>query len=158
MDHLDYRYQIEPGDRELVRQIVESTGFFNPAEVAIAVELVEERLAKGPASGYHFILAQSAGRTCGYACYGPIAGTQASYDLYWIVVHRDFQFRGLGGTILAHTEERIHHEGGRRIWVETSSRDQYAPTRHFYERHGYHHEASLKDFYAPGDDKVIYVK
>jgi len=153
-----YRYEVAPADCRLVREIVESTGFFNPAEVDVAVELVEERLAKGPASGYWFVFAEYRGRTPGYACYGPIAGTQHSHDLFWIAVHREFQNCGLGAAILAHSEECICRSGGRRIYVETSSRDQYAPTRRFYERHGYLREAELIDFYAPGDNKVIYVK
>ena len=155
---LDLRYQVAPSDREVVAEIVESTGFFNPAEVAVAVELVDERLAKGVASGYHFVFARSGDRTCAYSCYGPIAGTLHSFDLYWIAVHQAFQNRGLGGVLLAHTEQRILHEGGHRIYVETSSRPQYQPTRNFYERHGYRLEADVKDFYAPGDGKLIYVK
>jgi hypothetical protein len=42
--------------------------------------------------------------------------------------------------------------------VETSSRDDYAPTRHFYEAHEYERAASLADYYAPGDHRVIYTK
>jgi len=154
----EFRYQVEPADCQRVREIVESTGFFNPAEVAVAVELVEERLAKGPASGYRFVFAYCDGVAHGYACYGPIAGTLHSYDIYWIAVHQTFRRRGLGAVLLAHAEQCIRREGGQRAYVETSSREQYVPTRRFYERHGYAREAQLKDFYAPGDDKVIYVK
>lgn len=155
---LEYRYEVAPADCDAVREIVDSTGFFNLPEVGIAVELVEERLAKGLASGYYFVFALSEGRVCGYSCYGPIAGTLHSHDLYWIAVHRNFQRHGLGATLLAHTEERILHDGGHRIYVETSSRDLYQPTRRFYERHGYRLEADIQDFYAPGDNKLIYVK
>jgi len=44
------------------------------------------------------------------------------------------------------------------VYIETSNRHHYAPTRGFYLRCGYTQEALLKDFYASGDDKVIYVK
>jgi GNAT superfamily N-acetyltransferase len=155
---ITFRYEVTPADRQVVRDIVASTNFFNPAEVDIAVELVDERLAKGLASGYHFVFADCDGRTPGYVSYGPISGTESSYDLYWIAVHRDDQNRGLGAVLLAHSEECMRREGGHRIYVETSSRDQYIPTRRFYERHGYRREAVIEDFYAPGDSKVIYVK
>jgi hypothetical protein len=42
------------------------------------------------------------------------------------------------------------------MFAETSGRPQYAPTRACYERLGYRLSALLKDFYAPGDYKVIY--
>jgi hypothetical protein len=42
--------------------------------------------------------------------------------------------------------------------VETSSRDDYASTRHFYEVHGMSEAARLTDFYAAGDARVVYVK
>jgi ribosomal protein S18 acetylase RimI-like enzyme len=147
-----------PADRDAVRAIVESTGFFNPAEVGIAVELVDERLAKGPASGYHFVFAERDGRVGGYTCYGLITGTAASYDLYWIAVDASHRRGGLGRRLMAETERLIREAGGQRVYAETSNRGQYAPTRAFYERCGYHLEAMLKDFYAPGDDKVIFVK
>lgn len=153
-----YRYEVRPADRQVIHELIESTGFFNQAEVAIALELIDDRLAKGQASGYEFVLADWEGQTCGYTCYGPIAGTLQSYDLYWIAVHRDFQRRRLGSLLLSHTEERIRLAGGRRIYAETSGRAQYLPTRRFYQRHGYRREAELVDFYAPGDNKVIYVK
>ena len=124
----------------------------------MAVELVDERLAKGPTSGYHFLLAEHYGRLVGYSCYGPIAGTENGFDLYWIAVHPDFQRLGLGRRLLKDTELRIRKAGGSRIYVDTSQRPQYASTRAFYERCGYKLDALLPDFYRPGDGKAIYCK
>jgi ribosomal protein S18 acetylase RimI-like enzyme len=153
-----FRYEVAPADRDAVRRIVESTGFFNPAEVDIAVELVDERLAEGPASGYHFVFAEREHQTHGYACYGHIDGTEASYDLFWIAVEASARRGGLGRRLLDESERLIREAGGQRIYIETSNRGQYAPTRAFYERCGYQLDAMLKDFYAPGDDKAIFVK
>lgn len=151
------RCDIEPNDVLAVRRIAESTGFFYPPEVDVAVELVDERLAKGDASGYHFIFAES-DRPLGYACFGPIACTVGSFDLYWIVVERDAQRFGLGRRLLVEAERLIRDRSGRRIYIETSNREQYAPTRDFYQRCGYKVAAVLDEFYGPGDDKVIFVK
>ena len=153
-----FRYDVVPEDRDRVRQIVESTGFFYAPEVEIAVELVEERLNRGAESGYHFVFADRGGTTRGYACYGPIACTLASFDLYWIAVENGCRGQGLGRALLAEAERRIRGQGGQRVYIETSGRAQYVPTRAFYERCGYALEATLKDFYAPGDDKWIFVK
>lgn len=153
-----FRETVRETDVPAVRELVASTGFFNGAELDIAVELVAERLRKGPASGYEFCFAECSSTLTGYACYGPISGTLASFDLYWIVVSPQFQGRGLGRALLARAEEAIASAGGRRIYVETSSRSQYVETRRFYARSGYRQDAVLESFYAPGDDKIIFVK
>lgn len=155
---LTWRDEVHPDDAAAVRTIIESTGMFYPAETDVAVELVEERLKRGPACGYFFIFAEDAGRVAGYTCYGPIACTVNSYDLFWIAVAQDQQRRGLGRMLLAESEKRIAAAGGRRVYIETSARAQYLPTRAFYQRCGYQLEAQLVDFYAPGDNKAIYVK
>ncbi len=155
---MQFRYEPTAKDRETVRTLVELTGVFSRVEVDVAVELVDERLAKGPSSGYEFVFADRDGRTIGYTCYGPIALTAGSYDLYWIAVDRSCQGQGIGRLLLEKSEELIRTAGGRRIYIETSSRHDYSATRAFYLRCGYYEEAVLKDFYAPGDDKVIYVK
>jgi|GEM_PF-8468 len=153
-----FRDQPRPEDRLAVREIVRSTGFFNPAEIDVADELVRECLRAGTASGYYFLFLEHQGELIGYCCYGPIAATAGSFDLYWIVVHRHWQGQGFGRMIMNECESRIRQAGGRRIYIETSGRAQYEPTRRFYERSGYRCEARLPDFYAPGDDKLIYVK
>lgn len=153
---LNLREDSRPGDREGIEAIVTATGFFTPAEIEVAIELFDERESKGPASGYHFVFAERAARLIGYACFGPIPCTQHSYDLYWIAVHPETQGRGLGRAILAAAERAIRERGGKRVYIETSSRAQYRDTRGFYTRTGYELEATLRDFYAPGDDKAIY--
>ena len=148
----------EPRDRESVREILDSTGFFYPDEIDTAVELVDDRLARGEVSGYYFLFADQGGKTIGYTCFGPIACTRASYDLFWIGVHESCRGQGVGKQLLAESEAIIRRMGGARVYIETSSKEQYVPTRGFYLKAGYREEAILEDFYGPGDGKVIYVK
>jgi GNAT superfamily N-acetyltransferase len=155
---IEYRYSVEPADRDRIRNIVESSGFFNCEEIEVAVELAEERLAKGEKSGYFFVFAEMEGRMVGYACFGPISGTQCSFDLYWIAVEDGCRGTGIGKGLLYKAEESIRVMGGRRIYVETSSRELYEPTRAFYRNNGYRLEAALEDFYAPGDSRNTYVR
>jgi acetoin utilization deacetylase AcuC-like enzyme/GNAT superfamily N-acetyltransferase len=155
---IQFRYDPLPDDVEGVRHLVAATGYFRDDEIDIAAELVAERLEKGLASGYHFILALKAGRLAGYGCYGPIPCTLAGYDIYWIAVAPDFQGKGLGQALLAGMEQQITDAGGHAIYVETASQPKYAPTRSFYERCGYTVAATLPDFYSPGDHKIIYSK
>ncbi|MGD9548089.1 MAG: N-acetyltransferase family protein [Candidatus Krumholzibacteriia bacterium] len=153
-----FREAVVPADVEAVRGIVADTGFFSAEEVAIAAELVEERLQKGPASGYEFIFAEVDGIVKGYSCYGLIPCSTVSWDLYWIAVAPDQQGSGLGRRVLDLTEQRIAQSGGLAVYAETSGREQYTPTRGFYGRCGYATGAVFEDFYGPGDAKYVFVK
>lgn len=158
VEGITLRTEITESDTDRIRRLVELTGFFHPYEVEIAAELADERHKKGDASGYHFIMADYYGRLAGYACFGPVPCTESSFDLYWIAVHPNFQERGLGRQLIRESENRIRQMGGTRINVDTSSRDQYASTRAFYESCGYKVEAFQEDFYAKGDGRLIYCK
>ncbi len=153
-----FRRDVRPGDLEAVAAVLESSGFFLPGEVAVGVELVEEALRKGKESGYFFIFADLGSRLAGYCCYGPIPCTEGSFDLYWIAVDQELRARGLGRTLMAAAEKEIAEQGGRAVYIETSSRPLYEPTRAFYLACAYRTAAVLKDFYRPGDDKYIFVK
>ena len=158
---ISLRESVLSDDIQRVRDIVSSTGFFHDHEIAVACELVEETLQKGPVEGYRFLFAelpdqQGSPRAVGYTSYGQTPCTEGTFDLYWIAVHNDFRAHGLGRLLQRETESRIRALGGRRLFAETSGRDLYAPTRKFYLSLGYTEEARLADFYAPGDDKIIY--
>ena len=157
-EELVYRDYVIDGDLEAVRRIATSSGFFSRPEIDVVIELVEDRLRKGTASDYRFLFISGHEGPLAFTCYGPIACTAASYDLYWIAVDQPFRDCGIGGRLLERTEQMIRGEGGRTIYAETSSRPQYQPTRRFYEAHGYCCEARFPDFYDRGDHKVVYAK
>lgn len=141
-----------------VKEIIQSTGFFLEHEIPVAVELVEDAVTKGEKSDYFFVFAMDGEKTISYSCYGTIACTKNSYDLYWIATHNDYRGKGVGSLVLRETEQRIKSLGGRVIYIETSSKPLYIPTQGFYEKHEYLKEAVLKDFYDIADDKIVYSK
>ncbi len=156
-----WRKVLQASDAPAVGTLVRETGFFSEEEAHVAVELVDETLARGSASGYAFVFADAPdepGKLLGYACYGPIPATASSFDLYWIAVTPAQQGHGLGGRLLQEVERCAAESGASQMYLDTSGRDQYAPTRAFYLRMGYQVAATLKDFFAPGDDKFIFVK
>ena len=161
MSDLSFRAALEPADIALIRQLTRDCGGFSPAEVDLAAELAQERLARGlAASGYHFLFAQwgPGVPALGYACYGPIPLTRSSWDLYWIAVAKDAQSRGIGRRLLAEAERRAKAYGASQFYIDTSGRSDYASARAFYIAAGYREAAALPDFYAPGDAKVIFEK
>lgn len=152
------RQNVRSSDVASVKRIIRSTKFFSEAEVEMAGELVETYLAQGKKSGYRFVFLEEGTNIVGYACYGEIPCTKHRYDLYWIAVDPERQGKGYGRKLLERVEDEIEKLGGQKIFVETSSRRQYLPTRQFYRARGYQEEAQLRDFYSWGDHKVIYSK
>ena len=152
------RTELRPEDRAPLETLLRATGFFNPQELEVALELVDERLTHAERSHYRFLVLEGDDEVLGYACWGPIPGTVASADLYWIAVHPDRQGQGLGRALLDAAETWIAREGRTRVYLETSTRPQYVPTRAFYLRCGYEITTELPDFYAPGDGKAIFLK
>lgn len=158
MDGISLRREVRPDDIHTVEAITASSGFFSPAEIEIAKELVAEALAQGPAAGYFFIFAELGENCPAYACYGPDDSMPGKFHLYWIAVREDFRGQGLGGRLIEAAEHDAWAEGADYIAVETSSRAQYAPSRNFYERHGYTRKEAHPNHYGPGDHLLIYVK
>ena len=144
------------GQRAPLERLTTATGLFRPAEVAIALELLDDAVAGD--DDYRFLGAYAGDELVGYACWGPTPGTTGTFDLYWIVVDPVRQHQGIGTQLLQAVEQQLMTDDGRLIIVETSSRPSYAPTRAFYERRGYAEAARLPGYYAPGDDLVIYLK
>lgn len=158
MSHVSIRCEVLPEDVERVRTILAKTNFFNEAEVELGTSLAIERLRKGLESGYYFKLLELNGEVVAYCCYGPAVGTESSYDLYWLAVDPAQQHRGFGEQLLLEAEKAIYDLGGEKIYLETSSIALYQPTLAFYLHRGYEVAATLNDFYAPADDKMILVK
>jgi ribosomal protein S18 acetylase RimI-like enzyme len=158
LSRLSFRSNVRHSDLIAVGKTVRSSGYFSEVEIETAVELVEEALLDGQFSPYLFLFAEFEQALVGYCCFGQIPLTDSSYDVYWIAVNEEWRSRGVGSEIMRRTEEEIVRLGGSRIYVDTSGRAQYGPTRKFYQARGYLLEAVLKDFYAAGDDKLIYCR
>lgn len=158
-NNIRFRTTLRDSDIAALAGILRSAGFFYEHEIGVALELAEENLQKAESeSGYIFLIAEAAGETIAFACYGKIPCTADSYDLYWIAVHDKFRGKGLGKRMLRMVEDALRELGAKNIWIETSSRPLYEPTRTFYLKNGCDLVAELSDFYGPGDNKCIYRK
>ena len=143
---------LQPEHRSRIEEIVRATRVFNEDEVAVAIEVFEKR------DDYEFIGAFENDQLVGYVCFGATPSTDRTYDLYWIAVHPEAQRLGVGAALMFEVERQLWQRKARLVVIETSSRDDYAPTRRFYHKRGYQETARLRDFYAPGDDRVVLTK
>jgi ribosomal protein S18 acetylase RimI-like enzyme len=146
---------LTPADRARVAAITAGTGLFRDDEIPVALEVLDAAVAGSP--DYAALGAEAGGTLAGWICWGPTPCTVGTFDLYWIAVDPAQHNAGIGSLLLAEMERRLAGTA-RLVVVETAGRDDYAPTRAFYERRGYRIVARIPDFYAPGDDQVVYVK
>ena len=146
------------GDREEILSFVKATRFFRPNELEIADEVLTDAIAKGDESHYESYAVELDRKPAAWIAFGPTPCTIGTYDIYWIAVAPECQRLGFGRRLLAHAEDRIRRLGGRMVIIETSGRPIYEPTRGFYFKCGYRESGRIRDFYAPGDDKVIFSK
>ncbi len=146
-------------DRAAIQAIVEGVGNFSPAEVKVALELVDTYLNDPTQEDYRFAVAEDPeGRVRAFACWGPTPMTCGTWDLYWIATHPQAQRLGLGRALVEHVQEDIRGEAGRLLVVETSSKESYGATLRFYREMAFEQESRIRDFYRHGDDKLIFVK
>ena len=161
--------ELRPADRAPLDALLRATGSFPENELAVAMELIDEGLAKATAGAtltaddYRFLVAElpesgAAPRVIGYVCWGQNPMSDCVFDLYWIAVDPRAQGGGAGRALMAAAEAEARARGGRMVLVETGGKASYAPTRRFYERIGYVEIARLPDYFRVGDDKVIYAR
>jgi ribosomal protein S18 acetylase RimI-like enzyme len=143
-------------------QIIDITSridIFSQQEVDSVEEVWSEYLTYGSSpDGYHILVYRDDGKVLGYAIYGIRFLAEGVYDLLWIAVDPNARHKGVGAALITASEEAVRAMGGRILIAETSGTAEYEPTREFYVRMGYENEASIKDFYKPGDDLKIYTK
>jgi ribosomal protein S18 acetylase RimI-like enzyme len=147
-----------PEDSAALLRIAGAEPLFSPEEAATVDELLTDYLTRADHHGYHFLTAEIDGQVVGFSCHGPTPMTTGTFDLYWICIDAGHKGQGLGKALLAKVEAEVRNSGGRMIVLDTSGRPDYAPTRAFYEHAGYTRTALIPEFYAPGDDLVVYTR
>ncbi len=81
-----------------------------------------------------------------------------TWNMLALAVRPDLQGKGLGAALVRAAEQHLKDKGQRILIVDTSGTDDFSLTRKFYSQHGYEEEARIRDFWADGDDKVIFRK
>src|SRR5512145_805568 len=150
--------ELRAGDLPELERILVVTEAFTPAEVAVAMELLEIVIGQPQQRDYEVAVAEALGKVAGYVLFGPVPATVGNFDLYWIAVDPAAQGTGVGQRLIEHVEEAVRQRSGRMVCLETSSQGGYSRTRGFYEKAGYTLESRIRDFYKPGDDRLTYVK
>ena len=142
---------------ELVK-MADETGYFKEHEVQALREVLDDFHAENHLYEHKACLLQDKDQKLGFVYYAPAPMTEGTWQLWWIVVQKDLQGKGLGGKMLKLVENHAQELGGRVLFIETSSQEKYESTRKFYLKYRYLLEARMRGFYAAGDDMMVYRK
>jgi GNAT superfamily N-acetyltransferase len=146
-----------PADTDALVAIADSTGVFKPHELVALREVLADYFATNRADGHVAVTLERDGRPIGFAYYAPADMTDRAWSLWWIAIDKTVHAKGLGTRLLHKAEADVEAAGGRVMFIETSGLPHYDLTRRFYLKHGYE-EATLRDYYADGDDMVVFRK
>ncbi len=150
---------MKKSDKPAVLDILRETEMFTPEEIAVAEEQIDIVFDQPEQKDYsELVIEDASGRVAGWMSWGPTPMTQGTYDLYWIAVAREAQGQGLGKVLVRWLEDHVRREKGRLILIETASQTDYESTRQFYLKQDYREAARIRDYYKPGDDRIIYAK
>ena len=153
MTNLHHTRALSRADLPAVATILDATGLF-PSE--LLADMAEPFLS---ASAEHRWLVICDGEAVlGFAYSEPERMTDQTHNLLAIAVLPDRQNQGIGKQLVKAMETWLAEEGGRVLLVETSSLGEYEGTRAFYRGQRFTREACIRDFYAEGEDKIVFWK
>ncbi|HEX8359334.1 MAG TPA: GNAT family N-acetyltransferase [Longimicrobium sp.] len=133
-------------------------GMFAPGETDWLEMLIAEYFDGKLGEGHGWITDEEQGEVRGVAYYAPAPASSGVSDLLMIAVVPGSQREGRGESLLRHVEDALRADGQRMLLVETSALPRYDQARAFYLKNGFEEEARIRDFYQPGEDKVVFRK
>lgn len=148
---------IEIDDRPEVMKLAEASGLFKPNELEAVGEVLDACLTGENGPDQHWI-AFDQGELLAVAYYAPEQMSDRVWNLFFIAVRPDQKGKGLGKQIIQYVEESLAGRGERLLIVETSGLASFEDTRAFYRSCGFEQAGSIRDYYGPGDAKVIFIK
>jgi aminoglycoside 6'-N-acetyltransferase I len=150
--------KLKQADAPVIEGILKRVIQFTPAEVEVAMELVNIAANNPYQTDYNIFVYEHEGKILGYYCVGRRPLTDGVYDLYWIAADPEAEIKGIGRVLLSHAENFVLENKGRWMLAETSSKDSYLATRNFYMRNHYTIIAQINDFYSVGDSLMVFGK
>ena len=138
-------------DIQKIQSIVDQTGLF-PAD--LVPDLLDPFLTEQTTEFWR--TARIAQEIVGFAYIVPEMLAEGTWNLTAIAIAPSHQRSGAGSVLLNAVEDHLRTLHQRILLVDTSSTEDFEMARGFYIRNGYDEEARIRDFWAEGDDKVVF--
>lgn len=149
---------VAAADRAAVLAVVGAVGLFTTEDLVEVEQTLDAFLTGTAGPGDQWVTAELGSGSAGVAYYAPERMAAGTWNLYLLAVAPAAQGTGRGAALVGHVEGDLRAAGARVLLIETSGVDGFRSQRRFYRSLGYTEEARIRDFYAPGDDKVIFWK
>ena len=149
-----YIRQVVQNDLSDLKNIIDSNELF-PSDMLD--DMIKPFFQQGNENEFWLVYEQDK-MSIAVAYFAPERMTNGTYNFLLIAVHKDFQGLGIGKKILDHVETFLKELGNRILLVETSGLPEFERTRAFYIQNEYRMEARITEFYAKGEDKIIFWK
>ena len=147
-------------DADVIRGLATDNGMFDPDDMDGFDDMMSGYL-EGTLDRHAWIVATDDTEIAGAAYYAPEPFADRLWNLYFLAVAPAAHGSGAGSELIQWVEQtlsQLGEEQARGLIVETSSTDPYAQARAFYAKHGFDEEARIREFYGPGDHKVVFWK
>ena len=147
-------------DADAIRALATENGMFDPDDMDGFDEMMGGYLS-GMLDRQAWIVATYDTGIAGAAYYAPEPFADRLWNLYFLAVLPGGHRSGAGGELIRWVEQtlcQLGEEQARVLIVETSGTDPYAQARAFYAKHGFDEEARIREFYGPGDHKIVFWK
>lgn len=141
-------------DIPALKHVLDGTQLFPSS---MLTDMVSDFLASNDDQSF-WLTAEEGGEAIGFCFASPEAMTEGTWNMLAIAVLPEKQGGGTGGAIVSALEAHLAEQGNRVLIADTSGTDDFAQTREFYHKNGYVEEARIRDFWAKGDDKIVFWK
>lgn len=145
--------KVEENDLPWLKEVIDSSGLF-PSDMLD--DMISPYLENKNPDDIWLTLEKD--RPIAIVYCAPEKLTEGTYNLYLIAVMKSHQGVGVGRHLLRELENHLKQSNVRVLLVETSGNPEFALTRKFYVQNGYVLEASIRDFYKEGEDKIVFWK
>jgi ribosomal protein S18 acetylase RimI-like enzyme len=141
-------------DRPDVLDLAADSGLFDASGAALVGERFDA-FVLGDESAW--FIADDPG-PAGVVYCAPEPLTDRCWNVLMLAVRPAAHGRGVGQALMRHIEAAFSVRGARLLLVETSGLPAFERPRRFYAGLGYREVARIPDYYAAGDDKIVFTR